>query len=60
MFVIGAAGTVVSFKGDGSDLRIEAKGLRGPFGLAFLPGSASLLVTDDGGDAIWRVKYKPR
>jgi glucose/arabinose dehydrogenase len=41
---------VVSFKGDGSDLRIEAKGLRGPFGLAFVPGTASLLVTDDGRD----------
>jgi glucose/arabinose dehydrogenase len=44
------SGTVVSFKGDGSDLRIEAKGLRGPFGLAFIPGTASLLVTDDGRD----------
>ena len=41
---------MVSFKGDGSDLRIEAKGLRGPFGLAFVPGTASLLVTDDGRD----------
>jgi glucose/arabinose dehydrogenase len=44
------SGTVVSFKGDGSDLRIEAKGLRGPYGLAFIPGTASLLVTDDGRD----------
>ena len=44
------SGTVVSFKGDGSDLRIEARGLRGPFGLAFLPGTASLLVTDNGRD----------
>jgi glucose/arabinose dehydrogenase len=44
------SGTVVSFKGDGSDLRIEAKGLRGPFGLAFVPGTASLLVTDSGRD----------
>jgi glucose/arabinose dehydrogenase len=42
--------TVVSFKGDGSDLRIEATGLRGPYGLAFIPGTASLLVTDDGRD----------
>ena len=42
--------TVVSFKGDGSDLRIEATGLRGPYGLAFVPGTASLLVTDDGRD----------
>ena len=44
------SGTVVSFKGDGSDLRIEAKGVRGPFGLAFIPGTASLLVTDNGRD----------
>jgi glucose/arabinose dehydrogenase len=44
------SGTVVSFKGDGSDLRIEAKGLRGPFGLSFVPGTASLLVTDNGRD----------
>jgi glucose/arabinose dehydrogenase len=44
------SGTVVSFKGDGSDLRIEARGLRGPFGLAFIPGTASLLVTDNGRD----------
>ena len=41
---------MISFKGDGSDMRIEATGLRGPFGLAFLPGTASLLVTDDGRD----------
>jgi glucose/arabinose dehydrogenase len=44
------SGTVVSFKGDGSDMRIEATGLRGPFGLAFVPGTASLPVTDDGRD----------
>jgi glucose/arabinose dehydrogenase len=44
------SGTVVSFKGDGSDLRIEARGVRGPFGLAFIPGTASLLVTDNGRD----------
>jgi glucose/arabinose dehydrogenase len=48
------SGTVVSFKGDGSDLRIEAKGLRGPFGLAFVPGTASLLVTEDGRDDLGR------
>jgi glucose/arabinose dehydrogenase len=44
------SGTVVSFKGDGSDLRIEATGVRGPYGLAFVPGGAALLVTDDGRD----------
>jgi glucose/arabinose dehydrogenase len=45
------SGTLVSFKGD---LRIEAKGLRGPFGLAFVPGTASLLVTEDGRDDLGR------
>ena len=44
------SGTIVSFKGDGSDLRIEAKGVRGPFGLAFIPGTASLLLGDNGRD----------
>jgi glucose/arabinose dehydrogenase len=44
------SGTIVSFKGDGSDLRIEATGLRGPYGLAFVPSTASLLVTEDGRD----------
>ena len=44
------SGTIVSFRGDGSDLRIEARGLRGPFGLAFIPGTASLLVADNGRD----------
>ena len=44
------SGTIVSFRGDGSDLRIEAKGVRGPFGLAFIPGTASLLLGDNGRD----------
>jgi glucose/arabinose dehydrogenase len=44
------SGTVVSFKGNGKRLRIEARGLRGPFGLAFIPGTRALLVTDDGRD----------
>jgi glucose/arabinose dehydrogenase len=30
--------------------RIEARGLRNPFGLAFVPGTADLLVTDNGRD----------
>jgi glucose/arabinose dehydrogenase len=46
------SGTIVSFKGDGSDLRIEARGLRGPYGLAFIPETASLLVTDNGRDGL--------
>lgn len=44
------SGTIVSFKGDGSDLHIEARGVRGPFGLAFIPGTASLLLGDNGRD----------
>lgn len=43
-------GTILSFKPDGSDLRIEATGLRNPYGLAFIPGTSSLLVTDNGRD----------
>jgi glucose/arabinose dehydrogenase len=44
------SGTVVSFAADGSGLRVEARGLRGPFGLAVVPGTASLLVGDNGRD----------
>ncbi|MGZ6708743.1 MAG: PQQ-dependent sugar dehydrogenase [Solirubrobacteraceae bacterium] len=46
------SGTIVSFRGDGSDLRIEARGVRGPFGLAFIPGTASLLLGDNGRDDV--------
>ena len=49
------AGAVVSFLPDGSDLRVDAGGIRAPVGLAFVPGTADLLVTmnqrDDLGDA---------
>jgi glucose/arabinose dehydrogenase len=44
------SGTVVSFRPDGSDLRVEARGLRNPYGLAFIPGSAQLLVSEHGRD----------
>ncbi|MCC6833287.1 MAG: PQQ-dependent sugar dehydrogenase [Thermoleophilia bacterium] len=30
--------------------RVEARGLRNPYGLAFVPGTADLLVTDNGRD----------
>ena len=40
----------VGLQGRRSDLRIEATGVRRPFGLAFIPGTASLLVTDNGRD----------
>jgi glucose/arabinose dehydrogenase len=43
-------GTVVSFKPSGRGLRIEARGLRNPFGLAFAPDGATLLVSDNGRD----------
>ena len=43
-------GTVVSFKPGGGDLRIEARGLRNPYGLAFAPDGATLLVSDNGRD----------
>ena len=44
------AGTVVSFGPTGRGLRIEAAGLRNPYGLAFIGGTSRLLVTDNGRD----------
>ena len=43
-------GTVVSFKPGGGGLRIEARGLRNPYGLAFAPDGVTLLVSDNGRD----------
>lgn len=43
-------GTVVSFKPRGGGLRIEARGLRNPYGLAFAPDGKTLLVSDNGRD----------
>ncbi|HEY3723869.1 MAG TPA: hypothetical protein VGN59_10985 [Acidimicrobiia bacterium] len=37
--------SVVSFEPDGSDLRVEASGIRAPVGLAFFPGTSHLYVT---------------
>jgi glucose/arabinose dehydrogenase len=49
------AAAVVSFLPDGSDLRVEAGGIRAPVGLAYAPGTTDLFVTmnqrDDLGDA---------
>jgi glucose/arabinose dehydrogenase len=46
---------VVSFKTDGSDLRVVASGIRAPVGLTYAPGTSDLFVTmnqrDDLGDA---------
>ena len=44
------SGTVVSFRPDGGGLRVEARGLRNPYGLAFIPGTARLLVSEHGRD----------
>jgi glucose/arabinose dehydrogenase len=41
---------VVSFLPSGRGLRVEARGLRNPFGLAMVPGTDHLLVTDNGRD----------
>jgi glucose/arabinose dehydrogenase len=49
------AAAVISFLPDGSDLRVEASGIRAPVGLAYYPGTDDLFVTmnqrDDLGDA---------
>ena len=45
---------IVSFAPDGTDLRVEASGIRAPVGLAYYPGTSDLFVTmnqrDDLGD----------
>ncbi len=42
--------SVVSFTPAGRDLRVVARGLRNPYGLAFVPGTTRLVVTDNGRD----------
>src|ERR671915_437088 len=44
------SGTVVSFRPSGGGLRAEARGLRNPYGLAFIPGTRRLLVSEHGRD----------
>ena len=39
------SGAIVSFKPDGSDLRLFASRIRAPFGLGFYPGTNDLLAT---------------
>jgi glucose/arabinose dehydrogenase len=41
---------VLSLEPDGTDLRVEARGLRNPYGLAFRPGTGRLYVSDNGRD----------
>lgn len=43
---------VLSVNPDGSDLRVVARGLRNPFGLAFQPGTRRLYVSDNGRDEL--------
>ncbi len=49
------AASVVSLLPDGTDARVESAGIRAPVGLAYVPGTYSLLITmnqrDDLGDA---------
>ena len=42
--------TILSFPPAGGKQRIEARGLRNPYGLSFLPGSNTLFVSDNGRD----------
>jgi hypothetical protein len=42
--------SVVSFRPGGGGLRVEARGLRNPYGLAFAPDGETLLVSDNGRD----------
>src|SRR3954451_5473448 len=44
------AGTVISFRPRGGGLRVEARGLRNPYGLAVAPGGRRLLVSEHGRD----------
>jgi glucose/arabinose dehydrogenase len=43
---------VLSLRPDGSDLRIVARGLRNPFGLAFQPGTGRLYASVNGQDEL--------
>ena len=44
--------TILSLKPDGSDLRVVARGLRNPFGLAFKPGTDQLYASVNGQDKL--------
>jgi glucose/arabinose dehydrogenase len=45
-------GTVVSFDHRGRGTRVEARGLRNPYGLAFVTGRPWLLLSDNGRDRL--------
>jgi len=44
--------SVLSLRPDGGDLRVVARGLRNPFGLAFQPGTRRLYVSVNGQDKL--------
>jgi len=44
------SGAILSLRPDGRELRVVARGLRNPFGLAFHPGTRRLYVSDNGRD----------
>ena len=44
--------TILSMKPDGSDMRVVARGLRNPFGLAFKPGTNKLYASVNGQDEL--------
>ena len=44
------AGSVIAFGPDGTGLRVLAGGLRAPVGLAFVPGTSTLLATENQRD----------
>lgn len=44
--------TVLSLRPDGTDLRVVARGLRNPFGLAFQPGTERLYASVNGQDEL--------
>ena len=46
--------TILSARLDGSDVRIVARGLRNPFGLAFEPGTTRLYASVNGQDGLGR------
>ena len=50
--------TILSMKPDGSDVRVVARGLRNPFGLAFRPGTDKLYASVNGQDKLG-TKAKP-
>jgi glucose/arabinose dehydrogenase len=43
---------IVSFAPDGSSVRIEARGIRAPIGLAYVPGTSDLFVTMNQRDVV--------